>query len=179
MTETITTADHGVFFDNVLWHNIQPGSLAALYADGRYTAPAIAESALGLTGARRITVLGNYQIASIIDFEPGNAAYDPKTLRRFTRGRRNLGADSITYCDRADAAETWHALTEGTDTNLRDYTLWWISTLDGVPWTAEELAADLATNWGAPIPASRIWANQNIRGIGGTSDRSNLFLPFR
>jgi hypothetical protein len=171
-------SDEGVFFDNAQWHNIPQGSLAALYCDGRFAAPSNAATVLHLPGARRITVLGDYRNASILDWEPGDVQ-TPATLRGFVRGRKAVSQMAIVYCDRAQAAETWNALTEGSDTNLRDYALWWISTLDEVTWPVAALAQNLASVWGAPIPESQLWANQNMPGVNGTSDRSNLFLPFR
>lgn len=170
--------DEGVFFDNVLWGNIPQGSLAALYLDGRWPAPPNAATVLHSPGVRRITVTGNYKEASIIDFEPGDVT-STQRLRRFVRGRRASGELAIVYSDRADAADTWDGLTEGADTNLRDYAKWWISTLDEINWSADELSANLHASWDAPIPPSQLWANQNMPGINGTSDRSNLFLPFR
>ena len=163
------------FYDAATWQNIPHGTSACLYGDGRYAAPADAPKILGLTQYRIITVTGDYRIAGAIDFEPGNPCYDPRTLRRYVRGRRNSGHRARVYCDRADASEAWHGLTEGTDTNLRDYAEWWISTLDGTDWTPDELAADLASRWGAPIPAGKLWGNQNRGGMTAPYDESNLF----
>ena len=51
--------------------------------------------------------------------------------------------------------------------------LFWIATLDNKDWTVEQLAADLAANWGARIPAAQIWACQNKPR--GEYDVSTLF----
>lgn len=165
--------------DDIDWRNITPGSLVALDQDGLYAAPPNAPRQINAADARWITVYGNYRASSIVDWEPGNPVYTSQGLRRFVRGRRYMQEEAITYLDRADAHDAWMALTEGTDTNLRDYTMWWIATLDNTLWSPQQLAEDLAVNWGAPIPASKIWANQNVRGINGQPDVSNLFLPFR
>jgi hypothetical protein len=57
--------------------------------------------------------------------------------------------------------------------------LFWIPTGDGVPWTAEQLARDIAANWGVSIPSARIWGNQNRWGPaqtgGGNWDASTLY----
>jgi hypothetical protein len=162
------------FYDAATWQNIPHGAAACLAVDGIYAAPASAPADLGLTDHRWITVDGDYRNASIIDWEKGDPAFSDRKLRRFVRGRRAAGQRAIVYCDRADAREAWQALTEGDDVRLRDYAEWWISTLDGVKRTAEQLAAELRDAWGAPIPASQIWACQHTGGMTAKVDTSTL-----
>ena len=83
-----------------------------------------------------------------------------------------------TYCDRANAADAVRALFDDGHGKLLGYPglYWWISTLDGVEWTAQNLAEDLAKNWDAlEITADRIWACQNKTGA---VDESILYQPF-
>jgi hypothetical protein len=162
------------FYDAATWQNIPHGSAACLAVDGIYAAPASAPGDLGLTDVRRITVLGDYRNASIVDWEAGDPAFSAVALRKFVRGRRAVGQRAIVYCDRAVAREAWQDLTEGTDARLRDYAEWWISTLDGIKRTADQLAAELAGTWGAPIPAAKIWADQHTGGMTAKVDTSTL-----
>lgn len=166
------------FYDSADWPVIPHGTAAALYVDGEFRAPPTAPAQLQLTAARWITVAGDYRQASILDWEPGNPCYSPAGLRRHVRGRRALDMEAWVYCDRADAAEALAALVDwGTgDLAAYDGLFWWISTLDGENWTADTLAADLASRFHAPIHPDRIAANQ-YANLGNT-DISRTFLTF-
>lgn len=168
------------FADSARWEAIPPGSWAALYADGEFAAPQSAQRLF--RGVRHYTVWGNWRIAKIIDWEPGNPCFTPAALRRFVRGRRALGEDAVVYCDRADAAEALAALHDFGHGELANYSglMFDIATLDGADWSAIELADDLARNWDAPIPAAAIWANQYVTRAGpdGPYDVSRLFGRF-
>lgn len=156
------------FYDSVNVASIPPGAeYAALYCDGEYRPPPAAVRRF--PHRRWITVTGDYPHAGIADFEPGNQVYeDPQGLRRWCARRLALGYSTpIVYADRADAQ-----LAAGRLRGLGFY--WWIPTLDGRDWTAAELAADLALNWGVTVPAGVIWANQND-SQPGLWDRSTLF----
>lgn len=140
---------------------------AALYSDGDFAAdPAAAKARFKYR--RWITVLGDVN-AGLADFEPGNLIYNQRgALRNWATGHMNVSRGTpIVYVDRALAAVALADLD-----GLR--ILYWIPTADGKDWTPEELAADLKDNWNAPIPASSIWANQNV-WVANEYDRSNLF----
>jgi hypothetical protein len=159
-----------VFFDSTNPEMIPASArYAALYFDGRYGATG-RQNAWRFAHRRWITDHNDYIHCGIVDFEPGNPSYgDVTALSIFTGGRAKMGKEHRVYCDRADAKLAIERL-DGRET------LWWIATLDGKQWTAEELAADLKDNWGADIPADHIWGNQN-RG-DGVYDSSSLFLEW-
>lgn len=153
------------FYDAATWQNIPHGSSAALYADGDFAVSGGDQASLGLARVRHITVTGNGRIASIIDGRPDNAL-SPAQVRGFVRERRGVSQHAIIYTPRSWAAEYLAILYDGGHGRLGEYEhlLWWISTLDGKPWTAAELASELAGNWDALIPQDRIWACQNAPG---------------
>lgn len=166
------------FYDSARWALIPPGSVAALGRDGEWAAPLDAPGKLQLVDHRWITVKADYRNCSIQDvleqpwFTPGMA-------RGFVRGRRAREMDAIEYVDRAQAAEAVAALRDFGHGDLLAYgrLFWWIATLDDQDWTAEDLARDLADNWGAPeITADRIWANQHTDA--GKYDISRSYLAF-
>ncbi len=165
------------FFDAANWQNIPRDSWAMLYRDGQYSVPPNAASILGLARVRYITVTGWWQACGAIDWEPGNPCFNPAALRAFVRGRRSRNWPARVYVEREYAAEAWNALSGYTSW---PGLFWWIPTLDGHEWTAQELADDLRQNWDAPIPVDRIWANQwnqePVIGPNAVRDVSNLFL---
>lgn len=146
------------FGDSAEWRNIPADLAAVLPIDGNFAAPPAA--AARFPRVRWYTVTGDYRHAGAIDWELGNPCFNAGSLRRFVRGRRAMGVRARVYVDRADAREALDALGPG----LLSYAalLWWIPTLDGKRWTADELAGDLAANWDAPIPAGQLWANQYV-----------------
>lgn len=170
------------FYDSAEWPTQPPDDLYGVkYADGDF---AQYQGRVAFLHKRLITVHGHYRTCGIIDPERGNWAAYPWTFTRFVRGRQAMNVEAITYSDRADArghlevlgwrGEPWP------DPGLPGaplwaYTDWWIATLDDRPWTAAELAVELATSWGAPIPAHKLWANQNRQINGGTIDVSTLY----
>lgn len=153
------------FYDAATWQHLRGVSAAALYADGEFAVSAADQASLGLARARHITVTGNGRIASIIDGRPDNPL-SPAQVRGFVRERRALSQHAIIYTPRSWAAEylAWLADDGHGQLGAYEHLLWWISTLDNVAWTAQGLAAELAQNWDAPIPESRIWACQNVPG---------------
>jgi hypothetical protein len=124
----------------------------ALYADGEYKAPA----GVLATFPRviQITVLGDAaaRYARVIDVERGDAR--PADVPGFLDARKELGREGWVYCDRSTVLSVQEAL-EG-----RPEPLWWIATLDGVYWTPEAVAADIAHHYGAHITPARIRAIQ-------------------
>jgi hypothetical protein len=82
-----------------------------------------------------IDVLGDdWDIASIFDFEPGNAVFDPDKLKMAVTRRENFRPHtSVVYCDRDNLAAAEAALSG----------LWymvWLSTLDGTIITGQKTA---------------------------------------
>lgn len=168
----VVAAEPPRFFDSARPWLIPGGSWAAAYHDGLYIWPA--SQALRMARLRWITIAGDARNCGIADFEPGNPVFDqPGTLYGWAHGRIAMDCRARTYTDRANAAAALAALG---GLHEDPHVEWWIATLDGRPWTPAELAADLAANWNAPIPADRIWACQNDRGPG--YDTSRLFGPW-
>lgn len=179
MTTPLQATAEAEFYDGAEWRNIPHGSAAALYGDGDFEVPADAPQQLALKRHRYITVTGNGSTCSIIDGRPDNNL-SPATVRGFVRERRGNGWDAIIYTPRSWAAEYLSILRDFGHGTLGQYgkLLWWISTLDGKPWTAAGLAAELKDNWDADIPADRIWACQNVGGVTAKVDASRLFGTF-
>lgn len=157
------------FYDAVIPVHIPGRDYAALYFDGTYGQ--VGQMAARLFGhCRWITVTGDFEHCGIADFEEGNPVFDtPELLAEYLKGRAALyngrGRRGRIYCDRANAAK---ALYYAGDAPRE----WWIATLDNRDWSASQLARDLAENWDAKIPATEIWANQNVPGQ--RYDTSNL-----
>lgn len=177
------------FYDAADWRNLPHGHYCAVYGDGHpggFDIPTREQVAsIGAPDHRVITIRGNGRIASIIDGKPDNNLDDP-TVRAFIRERIALTASAIVYTPRAFVRGYQRALFDGGHTaRLYDYPrlYWWIATLDGHPWTAAELSADLAANWDANLPAERIWAvqfdQQPQLGPTARTDVSRLFMNFR
>lgn len=172
-------------YDSATWPEQPPDEAYGLkYGDGQYLEY---QGKVAFLHRKLITVHGHYRTCEAIDPERGNWAAYPWTLRRFVRGRRSLAGQSLLYTDRADARE--HLVTLGwqgepwpdvigSNSPLWAYTDWWVATLDDRPWTADELAADLAQTWDAPIPAHKIWGNQRSRIAQGGIDVTTLFGPW-
>lgn len=174
-TELTDTAPELVF-DAATWENLPRHSSLLLYADGNFKAPVDAPKVLFAARVRYITVTGDFTRAGVLDWEPGNPCFYPGGVRSFVRGRRAASEVARVYCDRANAAESVAALRDFGNGDLLAYPglVWHIATLDGHLPTAEELAADLAENWGAPeITEDRIWACQYA--TNGLYDTSVLF----
>ena len=173
-----------VFYDAADWRNLPAGQLACLYGDGRYAVTAAELRAVDPPQFRMITVEGDGRTCSIIDGKPDNSLSNA-TVRAFVRERRGLGMTAIIYCPRSWVAEYRRILYDSGHGTLLDYPrlYWWIATLDGKPWTAAELSADIQANYDATLPPERIWAVQNTQipkvGPGALADQSTLFLPWR
>jgi hypothetical protein len=176
-----------VFYDAADWRHLPRGEDACFYGDGRFAVTAHEIDLIDPPQYRMITVTGNGHSCSIIDGRPDNNLTDP-AVRGFVRERRGLrpsGADAIIYCPRSYVREYQRALADNGHGTLLEYCrlFWWISTLDGRNWTADELTADLAANYDAAISTDRIWAVQNDQipqiGPGALADKSKLFLPWR
>lgn len=176
-------------YDAADWRNLPHGRYCMVYGDGHpggFDIPTPEQVAsIGAPDHRVITVRGNGRIASIIDGKPDNNLDDP-TVRAFVRERLTMGASAIVYTPRAFVRGYQRCLSDGGATErLADYPrlYWWIATLDGHPWTAPELSADLAANWDARLPADRIWAVQYDQQpqLGPTArvDVTRLFMAFR
>ena len=176
-------------FDAADWRNLPHGHYCAVYGDGHpggFDIPTPAQVAsIGAPDHRVITIRGNGRIASILDGRPDNNIDDP-TVRAWARERIALKGSMIPYTPRAFVRGYQRALFDGGNTQrLYEYPglFWWIATLDGHPWTAEELSADLAANWDAIVPPDRIWAvqwdQQPQLGPSARVDVSRLFMDFR
>jgi len=165
------------FDDAATFAAIPDGADAVLPIDGRYEVDPAAAKRLGRV--RWYTIGADYARAGAIDWELGNPCFTAHGLQRFVRGREAMRARARVYLDRADAAAAVDALSVA---GLLRYPglLWWVATLDGRPWTPEELAADLRDRWHADIHPGQIWANQNRTVIerAGPVDVSDLFLPW-
>lgn len=175
-TPEVTGGAPQLFYDSATWENLPRNTWLALYRDGIFATPGHAISVLHPVKVRWYTVEGDYRTAGILDWEKGNPCYTAGGLRRFVAGRRGLGFTARVYLDRADAEQAVFYLRDYGHGSLLDYPglFWDVSTLDGHQWTAEDLAADLAANWGAPeITAARLWANQWLDD--GAKDTSTLF----
>lgn len=154
------------FYDSVTPAKIPAGAThAALYRDGKFAATP--EQAKRFPHVVWITVDGDPH-SQVADFEPGNPVFAADALSRWEHQRHTLGRRGIIYCDRSSVAG---ALAELSGRRAD----WWISTLDGKRWTAEELAADLKASFGVTIPAGDIWANQYAGGPDADYDTSDLF----
>lgn len=190
-------SDYPVFYDSTRPLVIPTPSWAALYYDGIY-GPAGQAAASRFERVRWITIGADYPHAGVIDFEPGNPAYDDEdALPVYAEGRTwhmptGRRSPFRVYTNRADAHMAWQRLDSipispkdpraGT---LAQAALWWIATADSqtstppqIPWNPQDLAADLAARWQAPIPSERIWADQNWWNPVAQWDRSNLFKDF-
>lgn len=159
------------FYDSTTPSVIPNKDYAALYWDGDFGSVG-QESAHLFKHIRRITVTGNPDHAGIIDYEPDNPAFTQARLFDYVSTRARDKRFCVVYAARVNLMEAW-------DTVGNFNPLWWIPTLDGIEWTPETLAKNCAEIWDAPIPVSRIWANQNVgvkQNGGHNWDRSNLFL---
>ncbi len=164
------------FDDSATEANLPSGQRVMLPVDGRFADTAA--SAARFSAVRWYTVTGDYRRAGGIDWETGNPCFTPAGLRGYVRGRRAMNVRARVYCDRADAADAVRALFDGGHGRLLYYPglCWWISTLDGRVWTAQDLAEDLAKNWDAPeITADKLWACQYQGGPSAPLDKSVLF----
>lgn len=174
------------FYDAANWARLPVGESCCFYGDGRYMVPSMPQALAMIRPPeyRVITVTGNAKIASIVDGLPDNEI-TPAGVRAFVRARRGTAEDAIIYTPRSWLREYQVVLDDDGHGSLLDYSrlYWWIATLDGKDWTADELASDLRLNWEADITADRIWAVQNNQvpaiGPGATADQSELFLPWR
>jgi hypothetical protein len=159
-----------LFYDAVTPAAIPAGANAVLYVDGLYAATP--QQAKRFAAVRWNTVIGGAAIAAragAADYEPGNPVYStPGALRAWAAERHAMGCRARPYFDRADAARAWEQVHDLPNVFP------WVATLTGREWRAEELADDLAANWGAPIPAERLWGNQFQGGLRAPYDVSVL-----
>jgi hypothetical protein len=172
------------FYDAIDVRHYPHGQPAAFYGDGRFAATGSDIASVGAPEYRLITVTGNGRLCSIIDGRPDNNINDT-AVRGFVRERRAMHAAAIIYTPRSFVVEYQRALFDLGRGDLDSYggLFWWIATLDGHDWTAQELAQDISDHWDAMVPADRIWAVQNNQlpeiGPGALADESTLFLPWR
>ena len=172
------------FYDSSNAANYPHGQAACFYGDGRFAVTGAEVAAIGPPEHRMITVTGDGNRCSIIDGKPDNPL-TPAQVRGFVRERKGRQQDAIIYCPRSWVAEYQAVLADFGHGDLGGYggLYWWISTLDGVQWTPQTLAANLAAEWDATVDPSRIWAVQNNQlpeiGPGALVDQSELFLAWR
>ncbi|SRR5579871_1669488 len=166
------TAQVERFYDSTRPWLIPAGTkAAALYYDGLF-GTAGRNAAHLFEHVRWITITGDALHCGIADYEPGNPVFtEPGILRGWAEYRVGHQQRARVYVQRSLAAR---ALAELGPVARDPRCQFWIPTLDNKTWTAGQLAADLAGNWAAPIPASQLWANQNVGG-NTTWDRSDLF----
>lgn len=158
------------FYDSARWGLIPAGSDAALYWDGRYAPPASALSRFGKV--RRITVLGGAPAAAnagCADFELGNAVFEGDALRQWALARKAMNCKARVYSSRADLQKALNLV--GDLPNI----VHWVATLDGKPWTAADLLADIDEANHVVIPAPRLWAVQYAGGPSAPFDTSLLY----
>jgi hypothetical protein len=157
------------FFDSARWGLIPAGADAALYVDGRYTVPAADWSRFGKT--RGITVIGGAAVAAkagCADFEEGNALYTGDALREWALARKAMACRARVYCARKDLQRALNLV--GDLVNV----VFWVATLDGRPWTAPDLLADIDEVNHVVLPAGRLWAIQWQGGPSAPYDLSTL-----
>lgn len=160
------------------------GQNALFYGDGRFAVTASDVIAIAPPERRFITVTGNGATCSVLDGRPDNPLSAPQ-VRAFVRDRRGAKEDAIIYCPRSWVAEYQRILADSGHGDLGAYggLYWLISTLDGIDWTPESLAADIAANWDAELDPGRIWGNQNDQlpaiGAGALVDVTQVFLAWR
>lgn len=164
--------------------NYPHGQPALFYGDGRYAVTASDVIAIAPPERRFITVTGNGLTCSVLDGRPDNPL-SAAQVRGFVRDRRGAQEDALIYCPRSWVREYQLILDDDEHGQLGAYTglYWLIATLDGIDWTPQGLAANIAANYGATIDAERIWGNQNNQlpaiGAGALVDVTNVFLPWR
>jgi hypothetical protein len=179
-----TELDSSVFYDSINPRDYPRGQRACFYADGLYRVTGADIAAVNPPDYRLITVTGNGRTCSIVDGRPDNNI-SPAHVRAFVRERRGNSQDAIIYCPRSWVIEYQQVLFDFHHGDLLSYEglFWWIATLDGKPWTAAELSADLAENFDAELHPDRIWAVQwnQLPELGPNAkvDQSALFLPWR
>jgi len=179
------------FYDAAIWSHLpSPGTDLMLYQDGEFAVPPDAIRELRPARWHGITVTGDPAWGAI-DWEPRNPCFTGAGLRGYVRGRlgrRRAGEVSTrarVYVEMHQAREALGQLgyRDGLEwfrqPPLVSYPLWWIPTLDGKLRTPEELAAELAGIWDAPIPVSALWGQQYTQlpeiGPVATVDVSRLF----
>jgi hypothetical protein len=161
-----------VFGDSAEPANI-PTEYAMLYGDDcEYPAPPAQRARFAGGKAHYITFAGDRRHL-IADFEPGTEVWaDISRLRTWHQVRTAYHHRCVVYCSRSNVARAARAL------GGPAACLWHIATLDGIPRTATQLAAELAA-YGVPnMPAANIWAQQveTVRDRQGNPlwDRDNL-----
>lgn len=164
--------------------NYPHGQPALFYGDGRYAVTSSDVIAIAPPERRFITVTGNGHTCSVLDGRPDNPL-SPAQVRGFVRDRRGAKEDAIIYCPRSWVAEYQAILADFGHGDLGAYSglYWLIATLDGINWTPEGLAANIAANYDATLDPARIWGNQNNQlpaiGPGALVDVSQIFLAWR
>jgi hypothetical protein len=111
----------------------------------------------------------------VLDYESGlRTQADPELVREWAEARIMQAHRAVFYCNRANLHQLLVAVGHLIWTSQR--TLFWIPTLDGAAWSAQQLAEDIALHWGVAIPANRIWACQHSGSeqTGGDWDASTL-----
>jgi hypothetical protein len=168
--EAAAAAAVGEFFDSTAPVLIPARAWAALYFDGDYGAAGQA-AAFRFSRVRWITIGDDAANCGITDYEAGNPVFGTAgMLYTFALDRLQAGHRARIYCDRSSAARAIRGLGR-----LWNDVEWWISTLDGIPATRQQLAADLAENYDAPIGPQKLWANQVWGGPRASVDKSLLY----
>jgi hypothetical protein len=157
------------FYDSARWGLIPKGADAAVYFDGRYAVTP--EEATRFSRTRWITVLGGAPAAAhagACDYEPGNASFEiAGRLREWAAERKEMGCLARVYAGRSNLAAALDAVGD------LENVIYWVATLDGKPWTAAELTADLLA-LDIAIAENRLWAVQYKGGPTAPYDESIL-----
>jgi hypothetical protein len=159
-----------IFYDSARSGLIPTGADAALYVDGRYKVTPQQAKRFGRT--RWITVLGGSAVAAeagAADFEAGNSVHDiPGKLRSWALERQAMNCRARVYCDRADLGKALSLV--GDLPNV----CFWLATLDGKPWDAAELLAEIKAAYRIALKLERLWGIQYEGGMTAPYDKSIL-----
>lgn len=156
------------FYDSTRPGLIPARAPALLYYDGRYRATAAAAKRFSLV--RWITIAGGAPAADhtgVIDFEPGNLAFEGNQLREWAQARQAMKCRARVYTDLANAAAAHERV--GDLPNV----VYWLAAY-GPKLTAGQVVTVLRAR-GADVAEARIWGLQFAGGVLAAYDTSVLY----
>jgi hypothetical protein len=175
MTEPAAPAAAQIKFYDSASYEFPPGAqYVTTYADGTYQGPP--DIYQRYPHVHSITSEGRSWKPQLGDYEPTLELFDvPGRCKQWVERRVVRRLRVIPYSDR-DNLQALHAEL-GPYLFTHPLVHFWITTLDGQQWTAQELSNNIQGGWGIWIPPSRLWANQfaDAAQSGGNWDTSNLF----